>query len=61
MKIVKYYVIETEEQTPIENCKSKLIAIIKCIFNKEAKYVFEYEYVVDIYEDSELLGCVFSK
>ena len=61
MKIIKDYIIETEEQIPIEHCKNKFVAIIKCIFNKDAKYVFEYEYVVDIYEDSELLGCVFSK
>lgn len=61
MKVIKYYTIETEEQTPIEFCKNKLVAIFKCLFNKKAKYVFEFEYIIDILEDSELVGCVFSK
>lgn len=61
MKTIKYYTIETYELMVIEHCKNKFIAILKCIFNKEAKYVVEFEYEIDIFEDSKFVSCVFSK
>ena len=45
----------------LNTCNNKVLAIVKCIFNKDAKYVFGFEYEVDVFEDADLMGCVFSK
>lgn len=55
---MKEYTIETKEQVPIDSCFNKFIAILKCIFIKDAMYVFEFDFEDD---DYELVGCVFSK
>lgn len=61
MKKIRYYTVETENQVVLNTCNNKVLAIVKCIFNKDAKYVFGFEYEVDAFEDADLMGCVFSK
>ena len=56
---IKEYTIETIEQIPLYSYTNKYFAILKCLFIKKAKYVFEFE--VDENDDYELLGCVFNK
>lgn len=51
------YSVETKGQTPISFHFCKFIAIIKCIFCKEAMYVFKFE----CNKEDELIGCVFNK
>ena len=55
----KEYTIETVEQIPLDSCFNKYVAIIKCIFNRKAKYVFEFD--VNENDEYELVGCVFKK
>ena len=56
---MKEYTVETKEQTPISFHKSKIVAILRCIFDVKARYVFEFH--VDDNDDYELIGCVFIK
>jgi hypothetical protein len=51
---MKYYTVEKENDIVIYFCKNKFVALIKCIFNKECKKVFQYE-------NDEVMGCIFSK
>lgn len=57
--IFNEYSVETKEQAPISFHFNKFIAILKCIFTKEAMYVFEFE--CNESDEYELIGCVFSK
>lgn len=54
-----YYSIEDVKLNVITMSRLKLLAIIKCILNKNAVCVFKF--IVDDNENHELLGCIFSK
>lgn len=54
-----YYSIEDIEFNVVAMSCSKLLAILKCMLNKNALYVFEF--VVDDNENYEMLGCIFNK
>ena len=54
-----YYSFEDIEFNVVAMSCSKLLAILKCMLNKNALYVFEF--VVDDNENYEMLGCIFNK
>ena len=49
-----YYTIESRKQIPISNTKFLIWAIIRCLLDKNAYYVFKFR-------DCELIGCLFNK
>ena len=55
----KRYIIESKNSDFLYESNSKLLAILKCLFNRNAGYVLEFN--IDSIDNYDLVGCVFSK
>lgn len=49
-----YYTIESRKQVRLSDTKFLIVAIIRCLLDKNAYYVFKFR-------DCDLIGCSFNK